>query len=358
MSRRRRGFTLIELLVVIAIIAILIALLLPAVQQAREAARRTQCKNNLKQIGVALHNYHDTHGIFPPGDIAAGSTSFVTYNGAANGAPDWPAQNIVCQTFLLPFMDQTALYNQFNLSCAMGNMGQGGLYAHAGVACGWPNVNTIPARETIISSFLCPSDPTGPVPVPDYADTNHYSFGGDVGPCNYYPTIGSLGYSTNADYGYYKRVYAYPFRTLYDGTIVSPWGAFGHSGAARIREISDGTSNTLLFGEVRQDVGYVYRPGIWFTYFKGSWAAYRHHASSIMVHPGSTTADANNQYYHINGKYSTYQSHHGGAASSAHEGGAHFVLADGSVHFLSENIEHLIYAKLHYIQDGQQVGEF
>lgn len=103
-SAMRRGFTLIELLVVIAIIAVLIALLLPAVQQAREAARRTQCKNNLKQIGLALHNYHDAHDCFPPGQIRGWNGSFDSGNGFAWGA------------LILPFMDQANLYNLLNPS--------------------------------------------------------------------------------------------------------------------------------------------------------------------------------------------------------------------------------------------------
>lgn len=98
---RNAGFTLIELLVVIAIIAILIALLLPAVQQAREAARRTQCKNNLKQLGLALHNYHDTHSVFPPGLLGRCTT------------PDLNASGLV---MLLPYIEQNNLYSQFNFS--------------------------------------------------------------------------------------------------------------------------------------------------------------------------------------------------------------------------------------------------
>src|SRR5580698_8598950 len=112
-SRAKRGFTLIELLVVIAIIAVLVALLLPAVQQAREAARRTQCKNNLKQIGLALYNYHDSFSLFPPG--------YVDRNGNPNLTPDndlgpswgWAA-------FLLPGMDQAPLYNQINFNLGVG----------------------------------------------------------------------------------------------------------------------------------------------------------------------------------------------------------------------------------------------
>lgn len=103
MNRTRRGFTLIELLVVIAIIAILVSLLLPAVQQAREAARRTQCKNNLKQIGIALHNYHDVAGVFPPGflDIHAGNSE------RTSGGWAWSA-------YLLPYLEQANLYSRFD----------------------------------------------------------------------------------------------------------------------------------------------------------------------------------------------------------------------------------------------------
>src|SRR5690349_412792 len=112
---RRSGFTLIELLVVIAIIAILIALLLPAVQQAREAARRTQCKNNVKQLGLALHNYHDTFGVFPyavanQGYSAAGAN--VTNHKGFLG--------------LLPYFDQANLFNQFNFNWATGTHNSGG----------------------------------------------------------------------------------------------------------------------------------------------------------------------------------------------------------------------------------------
>ena len=114
MSRRRPGFTLIELLVVIAIIAILVALLLPAVQQAREAARRTQCKNNLKQIGLALHNYLSTHSRFPPGrllpDLTVGGvvqTSYTSYS--SNAANVWTGNRSV-HIFILPFMEQANIY--------------------------------------------------------------------------------------------------------------------------------------------------------------------------------------------------------------------------------------------------------
>jgi prepilin-type N-terminal cleavage/methylation domain-containing protein len=109
---RRRGFTLIELLVVIAIIAVLIALLLPAVQQAREAARRTQCKNNMKQLGLAMHNYHDTFRVFPPGWIAVDPATNAQSAHEGISGFGWG-------TMLLPQIDQSPLYNQLNLNLAI-----------------------------------------------------------------------------------------------------------------------------------------------------------------------------------------------------------------------------------------------
>src|SRR5262245_42284075 len=136
---RSPGFTLIELLVVMAIIGVLTSLLLPAVQQAREAARRTQCKNNLKQIGIALHNYESSHGLFPPSCII---NPYV--RGSIDGI-SFPDSLMVCTTgfgwgaMLLPYVEQAPLYNQFNFS----------------TAC-WAIANKVPAA-TPVQVFLCPS---------------------------------------------------------------------------------------------------------------------------------------------------------------------------------------------------------
>src|SRR6266481_2219216 len=148
-SLRRLGFTLIELLVVIAIIAVLIALLLPAVQQAREAARRSQCKNNLKQIGLALHNYHEQFNVLPYGTQASGGGSVRAKNFTPGGV-----KNTTGWIALLPNLDQSPLYNQVNMNAAMGPWNKGGQsLAGGGVA---PS-NAIVASQKI-PGFICPSD--------------------------------------------------------------------------------------------------------------------------------------------------------------------------------------------------------
>lgn len=191
MKNHRPAFTLIELLVVIAIIAILIALLLPAVQQAREAARRTQCRSNLKQIGLALHNYHDTHNVFPPGAIGGRGTG-------------WSA-------FLLPFLDQAPLYNSIGWNEADD-------WDEAG-----PNRK---ACETVIPIFRCPSAPV-------------VTSGDDAGISNRVPStyLGCQGANATDSLlggGGVPIVFA---------------GVLFNNSAIRFRDVTDGTTNTMAIGE-------------------------------------------------------------------------------------------------------------
>ncbi len=190
--RTRKGFTLIELLVVIAIIAVLIALLLPAVQAAREAARRTQCVNNLKQIGLAIHNYHQTNDKFPPGGICTQSIPGCT--GAWNGHSSLG--------LMLPFMEQTAVYNAINFSLVSSDGSTD--YSH-------PNAT---ARQTVVNAFLCPSDQNN---------------GGAIDRRNNY--MASTG--TTAANGYNSTSTG----LFSDGTVYG------------IRDAIDGTTNTIAFSE-------------------------------------------------------------------------------------------------------------
>jgi len=188
-SRLRRGFTLIELLVVIAIIAVLIALLLPAVQAAREAARRAQCVNNLKQIGLGLHNYHSTHDKFPMG--SGGATD--------GGWSKWSAQ-----AMMLPYIEQQALFASANFMLSV-EEGIGG------------TANSTVANSTI-NAFLCPSD-------------------GNAGPSRRNSYYASLGTSTDMARGYNGN-------NPYPST-----GMFGMMTSYGIRDCTDGTSNTVAFSE-------------------------------------------------------------------------------------------------------------
>src|SRR3954468_12308460 len=198
-TRPNRGFTLIELLVVIAIIAVLIALLLPAVQAAREAARRAQCTNNLKQLGLATHNYHSTHGVFPMGSSKQpfdGPASF------ASGAWDsWSGQAL-----MLSYMEQSAVYNVCNFSLAPGQVNSKlGYYVNS------------TAYNTVVNSFLCPSDPNA---------------SGSTGYINNYAA--SVGTTT------YHTAPSTPGST----------GLFGYQSSYGVQAAIDGTSNTVAFSEL------------------------------------------------------------------------------------------------------------
>ena len=194
MKGRHRGFTLIELLVVIAIIAVLIALLLPAVQAAREAARRAQCVNNLKQLGLAIQNYHDVNGAFPPTALASSAT--VTPDFAMKGR-------------LLPFLEQTAAYNALNMAC---------LYNDA---------TNFTVRILQFNTFLCPSDANVP---------------------NGTTTVGTM--TGNPGYHSYPNnigTYARNNSNMFDGPAYEMGASYG--GTVNIATIADGTSNTVIFSE-------------------------------------------------------------------------------------------------------------
>ena len=362
--RFRRAFTLIELLVVIAIIAILVALLLPAVQQAREAARRSECKSKLKQIGIALANYHDVYNVLPPGDIDA-NRSALTRTPAGFTRP---VKNHVVHLFLLPYVDQAPLFEEIDFDLATAH----NIFAAdctAGLAGGWPNANSVGTGSDpsplsrVIPQFLCPSDTVEGNLNINETGNNHYSIT-DAGRTNYLPCGGSRGWSTNNSW----QGCATLTRTLPDGrTGIRDRGVFGHQGAARMRDYIDGSSNTLAFGEARQDPGTATVPGLASTSYGASWSGYTWVSNFIVVHPSTVTLN-DNLRYHINGASHTPGltgsgataniSHHGGTASSAHIGGAHFLLGDGAVKFLSENLDHNMYAILHYIADGEVPGEF
>ncbi len=302
MKSRRTGFTLIELLVVIAIIAILIALLLPAVQQAREAARRTQCRNNLKQLGLALHNYHDIYLLFPPGYIADGPGPHVAHDGISGIG--WGAM-------LLPQLEQTNLWNQFNPNVSIAD-----------------SVNDA-FRQNSLTVFRCPSDPQ-----PDMWEIEHESMPGtvlaDLPIANYVGTFGTeeLDGCENA---------SGVFPVTANGQCVGD-GSLYHNSSVRLRDLSDGTSNSFVVGERRTntDLGWY---STWVGMVPEGEEAFQRILGSIDHTPNHPAA-------------------HFDDFSSHHTGGAQFLFGDGSVTFISENIDLTVYQALGTIRGGEVVGEF
>ncbi|MCA9048298.1 MAG: DUF1559 domain-containing protein [Planctomycetaceae bacterium] len=345
-SRIRSGFTLIELLVVIAIIAILAALLLPAVQQAREAARRTQCKNNLKQLGIALHNYHDTHNQFPPAIL------FSSYKSAANAVLDKQTYNVTTNGFvlILPYLDQAPIYNQWNLNVTSTNSNAANGLPVQGGSLAQPNLGL---SQTILQAFLCPSDPTPKLFTYTGTTTNYLT---DSGAINNYCFAGGDAAENYRSYG----AYANSNITLPDGvTAVNRRGLFGCDQSGSLATVIDGSSNTIMMGEVRgRKSSTVYVP----TWGQTKWTGV---FGRIGNNTGTNAARDNCVYSGINTITNSCPNPPAASPlpyawvwSSEHEGGAQFVLGDGAVRFISENVDKQTFVLLNLQADGMTIGEF
>lgn len=314
--RRQRGFTLVELLVVIAIIGILVALLLPAVQAAREAARRTQCQNNLKQMGLGILNYESSYKHFPPGKVNSGSCTTAGFPNYYAGQPGGIVHNHTGFVFILPFIEQTPLYQMYDFNFPSCNSNwQGNTLASGGLPSGHNNTIVVGTKLQIYS---CPAD-VDPV-VENEAGNGPYSRQ-NARRSNY---LFSAGQHTEYDHPNVNNT--------------SYVGAFGHNSRTKIGEIKDGTSNTIAIGEsVQLKDGYGTA-----AVFGPYWGSGTHTSST-----GYTPAGAPN--FHINGPFNPacktggncayawgYSSHHAG-------GGANFLLCDGSVRLLSQTMSYPIF---------------
>lgn len=333
-SKLRRGFTLIELLVVIAIIAILIALLLPAVQQAREAARRSQCKNNLKQVGLALHNYHDTYGMFPIGSNFS--------RGPAGGASSDPGFGMAWWVGVLPYLDVANLFNKLTTegshpgSLANSNSGNNDGYKVNG-----PIVNGV-----MIPVMVCPSSAVTAVRTTGYTHRiTCPSYIGISGASN-----DTTGFTFNSSSQQWAG---------YQSGIMSVGGTLIPINAIKMRDITDGSSNTYMVGE-QSNFGYT-AAGVAeeINNYHGFLCGVNVASYPITVRAFNVTTlryAINTTTIGIAG-ISKNEGINNGIFSS-HTGGAHVLLGDGSVRFASENSDLKTLKCLASRADGQVVGDY
>jgi len=312
----RRGFTLIELLVVIAIIAILVALLLPAVQQAREAARRSQCQNNLKQIGLALHNYHDVYRCFPPGGVTIGRCC---------GTPS----RISWTISLLPYLDQSNLFNRYNSNL--------------------PNEHTANkfVREQYVDVYRCPSDvSTDKLAIPASGPGRRLQYA----PGSYRAVSGRTRRHPNwADNEQIWRDggFAYRFRGLLHHT------GTGSARPERMADCTDGTSNTVCVGEYHTRTNNRRR-----TFWAYTYTSYNQ--SSICPECGNRTLladyDKCRRTRPCGGNSCSNPCKRG--FGSMHPGGIQFLLADGSARMFSVNTNMYVLGGMASICGNELPGQF
>jgi len=307
-AARRAGFTLVELLVVIAIIGILVSLLLPAVQAAREAARRMECSNNLKQIGLAMHNYHDTYKQFPKERIRV----WAGWNGPWDYAKGWHTQ-------ILPFIEQQPLADSYIDELS------------------WWDPENADEVATVIDTYICPSSPGTPLFIEETTSANGQNF-------NFRAAA--------TDYGY-GRGWWDPGNPLPNGQDWEFVFLTAEDNTNRARDVTDGLSNTIMIGE------HAGRPHHWINGVKqpnpapwnnhrGFWAGGNSFWVSVTSSDGLISG-VGSCFINCNSAEHYY---------GFHPGGAQFVFADGHVQFLAETINGRTLTRLTQENDGEILGEF
>ncbi len=320
----RPGFTLIELLVVIAIIGVLIGLLLPAVQKVRESANRISCENNLKQIGLALHNYHDTHRSFPPGYVSTPGIGLMDPE-SGDWGPGWG-----WLTILLPYVEQENLYKALNLN----------------LPC-WDPANTALVR-TPVKIYLCPSA-NNPEDTVNIVDIN----------------LNTLAVFARANYVHnvgWNDLWSAPATVDYNQVAN---GVMYRNSRIRIASVTDGLSNTVFVGERTPYLSDADWPGVvpnsrHFAYNQfaslGTGGAGINHddgGSYVGAHSGPSIYEVPQVIHPPNSPLG-----HTDEMYSLHPGGANVLLGDGSVHFIDESIALSIWSALSSRNGGEVVGDY
>jgi prepilin-type N-terminal cleavage/methylation domain-containing protein/prepilin-type processing-associated H-X9-DG protein len=346
MSLARRAFTLIELLVVIAIISTLIGMLLPAVQKVREAASRAKCQNHLKQIGLALHNFHDTRSRLPAAKIHSGAAGRLQPNYAGpevdfTGKP-WRIYNHTGWVALLPFIEQDALFRKYDYQNPS---------SHSAHSVGLDNTwlggdanKNVPVISQDIFVYDCPSDENPPPVVSDNGYPADYSVIPPIPELPWYHQY-SRQFARRSNF-YFSTYHATDDSTHYpDGATV---GAFGTNGAANFAAVTDGLSNTIGVGESRQ--------AKWLDAYGPYWGSgTRSCCHGVVI----------DEKHHLNFPFgrvvqgltdSRGQLQDAGGFGSWHPGGAHMLFLDGTVRFISDSVPFSTFEALHSINGGEVVS--